>query len=382
MQMMRRKKMINVFGSRVSNRAVRYLKSSISNQWLGMGPNVRKFELEVQNRLGLRNFLLVDSGSNALYMAIYSLNLPPKSEIILPSFTWVSCAQSVLMAGHIPVFCDVDSNTYNVTIQTLQPHISKRTGAIMVVHYGGLPCEMDSIMSLGFPVIEDAAHAIDSYYNGRACGSIGDVGIYSFDAVKNLAMGEGGGITFKSDEAYQRARILRYSGIGKSGFEASTNGKSRWWEYNIVEPFIKMNPSDIHAAVGLEQIESLDRNQSIRKSIWLKYQNAFKELNWLICPVDPPSYSKHSYFTYTVKLNLNRDLFAKYMYESGIYTTLRYHPLHLNKLYNSKVKLKISEELNDTAISLPLHPNLSYNEIRYIINKVKSFPNYLMRNGL
>jgi aminotransferase len=374
--------MINVFGSRVSKKAIKYLKSSIYKQWLGMGPNVSRFELGIKSRLGLKNFLLVDSGSNALFMAIYGLNLPPKSEIILPSFTWVSCAQSVLMAGHIPIFCDVDEHTLNVTSQNIMPHINHRTGAIMVVHYGGLPCDMDSIMALGLPVIEDAAHAIDSSYKGEACGSIGDVGIYSFDAVKNLAMGEGGGITFRSDVAYQRAKILRYSGIGKSGFEASTHGKTRWWEYNIIEPFIKMNPSDIHAAIGLEQLESLDKNQSIRKFIWFKYQESFKELNWLICPVDSPLHSKHSYFTYTVKLKLNRDIFAKYMYDSGIYTTLRYHPLHLNDIYKSNIKLTNSEELNESAISIPLHPNLKQKEVNFIIKTIKSFPNYLEKNGL
>lgn len=369
--------MINVFGSKVSSKALKYLKDSIGKQWLGMGPNVRKFESDIKNRLGLNNFLLVDSGSNALFMAIYSLNLPPKSEIILPSFTWVSCAQSVLMAGHIPVFCDVDIKTYNITSETIYPHITSKTGAIMVVHYGGLPCEMDPIIKLGYPVIEDAAHAIDSTYKGISCGAIGDIGIYSFDAVKNLAMGEGGGITFKDTEAYQRAVILRYSGIGKSGFEASTHGKSRWWEYNIVEPFIKMNPSDIHAAIGIEQLESLDHNQSIRKKIWIKYQEQFKDLNWLECPIDPPFYSKHSYFTYTIKLKHDRDKFAKYMYDSGIYTTLRYHPLHLNGLYKSISNLSNSEKLNECAISIPLHPNLRQSEVNFIIKKVKSFPNYL-----
>jgi dTDP-4-amino-4,6-dideoxygalactose transaminase len=366
------KKMISVFGSRVSSGAIKYLKQSIFNQWLGMGPNVSLFERRFASRLDLPNFLLVDSGSNALFMAISVLDLPKNSEIILPSFTWVSCAQAILMAGHKPVFCDVDNETYNVTSELIKPFITDRTGAIMVVHYGGLPCEMQSIIDLGFPVIEDAAHAVDSKYNGYSCGAIADVGIYSFDAVKNLAMGEGGGITFRSEAHYQRAKIMRYSGIGKSGFEASTHGKSRWWEYNIVEPFIKMNPSDIHAAIGLEQLDNLDKLQAYRSKIWNTYQKELSKLDWLGLPQDAPKGSKHSFFTYTIKVN-KRDELARYLYEKGIYTTLRYHPLHLNDLYQSSSILPVSEKLNEIALSLPLHPNLKLKDVEFILAVINSF---------
>ena len=367
--------MISVFGSKVSNRAIKIIKRSIKNQWLGMGPNVNAFESRFKERLGLNNFLLVDSGSNALFMAVSILDLPPNSEIILPSFTWVSCAQSILMAGHIPVFCDVDYNSYNVTADLIKQHITDNTGAIMVVHYGGLPVEMKPILELGFPVIEDAAHAVDSKYHGMSCGSIGDVGIYSFDAVKNLAMGEGGGITFKKDSDYHRAKIMRYSGIGKSGFEASTNGKSRWWEYNIVEPFIKMNPSDIHAAIGLDQLDNLSKLQKIRRRWWYFYQNAFKGIEGLTLPLNEDGNKTHSFFTYTIKVQNKRDDLAKFLYESGIYSTLRYHPLHLNPIYDFNKSLSVTEKLNEEALSLPLHPNLNQKEVKYIVSKVIEFMN-------
>lgn len=365
--------MINVFGSKIGKKAIKYIEKSIDNQWLGMGPNVKAFEARFAKRLGLKNFLLVDSGSNALFMAVSILKLPPMSEIILPSFTWVSCAQSILMAGHIPVFCDVDLKTFNITAETIKPHITSNTGAIMVVHYGGLPCIMDPILSLGFPIIEDAAHAVDSYYRGNSCGSIGAVGIYSFDAVKNLAMGEGGGITFKRSEDFERAKLMRYSGIGKSGFEASTHGKIRWWEYNIVEPFIKMNPSDIHAAIGLEQLDNLTILQKKRAVLWRFYQESLKNIYWLFCPSSESEDSSHSFFTYTIKVIDKRDQLAKFLYDNGIYTTLRYHPLHMNDIYNSKSKLPNTEYLNEHALSLPLHPNLKMKDMKYIVKKVLEF---------
>ena len=257
--------MINVFGSKVGKEELAQVTESISNQWMGMGPKTKEFEKRMAERLKADKFILVDSGSNGLYLALTLLNLPAGSEVIVPSFIWVSCAQAVMLAGCVPVFCDVDIDSQNVTADLIKPHITDKTSAIMVVHYGGLAVEMDPILELGYPIIEDACHAVDSIYKGKACGTIGDVGVYSFDAVKNLSMGEGGGVVSNRKEAMERADVLRYCGIGKSGFEASTHGKERWWEYNIVEPFIKMNPSDIAAGIGLAQLSKLDELQQYRQ---------------------------------------------------------------------------------------------------------------------
>lgn len=362
--------MINVFGSKVGQEEITEVSESITKQWMGMGPKTKEFETKMADRLGIQHFLLVDSGSNGLYMAIKLLNLPAGSEIILPSLTWVSCAQAVLLAGCVPVFADVDINSQNITVDTIKEQISDKTGAIMVVHYGGLPVDMDPIMELGYPVIEDACHAIDSKYKGKPCGMIGDVGVYSFDAVKNLAIGEGGGVVSKHDEYMERATLLRYCGIGKSGFEASTHGKERWWEYNIVEPFIKMCPSDIAAGIGLGQLTKLDELQAYRKKIWDIYQEEFSRIETIDCPVDANEEDQHSYFTYFVRIP-NRDAVAKYLFEQGIYTTLRYHPLHMNPLYKSTAVLKNCEILNETGLNIPLHPSLTIDDVDFIVEKIK-----------
>ncbi len=364
--------MINVFGSKVGKEEIEQITDSISRQWMGMGPKTKAFENKMAERLHQEKFVLVDSGSNGLFMALSLLGLPKGSEVIIPSFTWVSCAQVVMMAGCKPVFCDVDIDSQNVTADLIKPHITPNTSAIMVVHYGGLPVDMDPILELGLPVIEDACHAVDSIYKGKFCGTMGDVGVYSFDAVKNLSMGEGGGVTSKDEGLMERADILRYCGIGKSGFEASTHGKERWWEYNIVEPFIKMNPSDIAAAIGLAQIEKLDELQAYRKRIWDIYQDEFLGVEWIKTPQNANEGDQHSYFTYFIRVP-HRDAMAKYLFENGIYTTLRYHPLHLNPLYQSKVVLPNSEVLNETGLNIPLHPSLSMNDVDQIVDRVKQF---------
>ena len=187
--------MISVFGSKVGEEEITEIRSSIEAQWMGIGPKTKAFELAFKERLGLPDFALLDSGSNSLYTAVKLLNLNPGAEVIIPSLTWIACAHAIVLAGCVPVFCDVELDSQNVSAENIAPHISPRTGAIMVVHYAGKPVDMEPILKLGFPIIEDAAHAVDSKLDGRPCGSMGTVGIFSFDSVKNLAMGEAGGVT-------------------------------------------------------------------------------------------------------------------------------------------------------------------------------------------
>ena len=365
--------MINVFGSKVGDEEIKEVSGSIHNQWMGMGPKTKEFEKRMAEKLSVDRFILVDSGSNGLYLGLKLMNLPVGSEVIVPSLTWVSCAQAVLLVGCKPVFADVDIESQNVTADTIKEQITENTSAVMVVHYGGLPVDLDPILDLGYPVIEDACHAVDSTYHGKACGTIGDVGVYSFDAVKNLAIGEGGGVVSSHPDYMERASLLRYCGIGKSGFEASTHGKERWWEYNIVEPFIKMCPSDIAAGIGLAQLDRLPSNQNRRREIWEIYQKEFRDLPSVSIPKDAEEGDRHSYFTYFIRIP-NRDKVAKYLFDKGIYTTLRYHPLHMNALYQNKQVLKNCEELNETGLNIPLHPGLSMNDVDFIVDEIKSCP--------
>lgn len=368
--------MITVFGSLVGDQEINNVSLCMKSQWMGFGKSVELFEKKYSEKYNLNNFAMVDSGSNALFMAVTLLNLPKNSEIILPSFTWVSCAQAILLAGHKPIFCDVDIETMNVRAEDIVKVITPKTAAIMVVHYAGLAVDMNPIINLGYPIIEDAAHAVDSTYEGKPCGSIGDLGIFSYDAVKNLTVGEGGGITSKSCELIDRAKIMRYCGIGKSGFDSAVSNassKKRWWEYNIQEPFIKMLPTNIAANIGLAQLDRIDELQQRRKVIWDTYQDEFKNDNKIITPQDAKNGDKHSYFTYCIRVP-KRDELAHFLLKEEIYTTLRYHPLHLNYLYSqTNIRLANCEQLNEDALSIPIHPRLTDIELEKVINKIKAF---------
>lgn len=366
--------MISVFGSKVGTEELEEIKTSLENQWIGIGPKTKLFEQKLKERLNLIDFIMLDSGSNSIYLALKLLNLPKGSEVILPAFTWISCATAVVLNNLKPVFCDVELDSQNVSSKIIEPKITKNTSAIMVVHYAGKPVRVDEIKQFGLPIIEDAAHAIDSKIGEVYCGGLGDVGIYSFDAIKNLAIGEAGGITSTHEDILKKARILRYCGIAKSGFEASSS-KNRWWEYDVVDFCFKMIPDDISASIGLAQISKLDENQKYRKYIWDTYQKEFKDISWIELPKDAQKDEQHSYFTYFIRLNNNkRDELANFLYKNGIYTTLRYQPLHLIPIYKSThLKLKNSEYLNEVGLNIPLHPNLSEQDIEYIITKIREF---------
>lgn len=368
--------MITVFGSLVGDEEIANVVACMRSQWMGFGKNVEVFEKKYMEKYCLPSFAMVDSGSNALFMAVKLLDLPPNSEVILPSFTWVSCAQAILLAGHRPVFCDVDLSTMNIRREYIEAKITNKTAAIMVVHFAGLAVDMDPILKLGYPVIEDAAHAVDSTYKTKPCGTIGDVGIFSYDAVKNLTVGEGGGITARLPERIERAKVMRYCGIGKSGFDsavANAGTKSRWWEYNIQEPFIKMLPTNLAASIGIAQLDRIDSLQVRRKEIWDTYQRELANVPGLITPAEAESGDRHSYFTYCIRVP-NRDELAHYLLSEQIYTTLRYHPLHLNPLYGQMdIRLPNSEQLNADALSIPIHPRLTDEEVTKVVENIKAF---------
>lgn len=359
--------MINVFGASLTDAELSAVRGPIEKSWMGMGTRVREFENSLTLRLGLNGLVMVDSGSNALFLAVRLLNLPPNSRIILPSFTWVACANAILLAGHIPVFADVDIHTHNLTPETVGKVLTKDVKAIMTVHYAGKPCDMDGFKTFGLPVIEDAAHAVDSYVGDKACGSMGDVGIYSFDSVKNLATPEGGAVTGNSD-ILDRAREYRFCGISKSGF--ANRKKDRWWEHDIKHIWPKMLPNDVSASIGLVQLSRLDQLQARRREIWERYS---RELDGLNLPVGPGPGEKHSYFTYLVRVKKGRDDLAKYLLDNTIYTTLRYHPLHLNGIYGSNVSLPVCELLNEQGLNLPLHPGLSDDDVDKVIKLVRAW---------
>ncbi len=369
--------MIKVFASKIGQEEIDEVKTTLESQWLGIGPKVNLFEKELAKRNNFKSVVMTDSCSNSLYSSIKLFEFPPGSEIIVPSLTFIACAHAIVLNNCVPVFCDVDYDTMNCSINTIAPLVTQKTSAIMVVHYGGKPVNMKPIIELGIPIIEDAACAIDSKIDNSYCGSLGDVGCLSFDSMKNLSAGEGGAVVAASSTFIEKMKKLRYCGISKSGVDSAKENKNRWWETEVSFASIRQMPNDIIASVALAQLRKLDVLQATRKRIWDIYQEEFKNLP-LNLPVNAAKNEQHSYFTYAIKFlprdgGSKRDKFAKYLYDKGIYTTLRYFPLHMMKFYKTNQNLPNTEIINETALNLPLHPALTDEEVDYIITSVRNF---------
>jgi aminotransferase len=366
-----RDELLQVFGSSFDDREVEAVRRALERGWIGMGPQVERFEEALGEHLGA-HVVMVNSGTSALQLAVELLELPPGSELVLPSFTWVGCANAVALAGHTPVFADVEADSANVSAGTVEPQLSERTGAVMPVHYAGKPARLDELAELGLPLLEDAAHAVDSALGGRPCGTIGRLGVLSFDSVKNLATPDGGAVVTADAELAERARRLRHCGIGSSGFER--RGEGRWWEHDIERPFPKLTPNDVSAAIGLVQLDKLDAAQERRREIWATYAEQLAGPGWLALPPGPAADERHSWFTYLVRVvDGRRDALAAALLDQGIYTTLRYSPLHRIGPYATGTPLPATERLADEGLNLPLHPRMTDSDVERVVAAISAF---------
>jgi dTDP-4-amino-4,6-dideoxygalactose transaminase len=365
-------RVIGVFGSVAGREELDELAPSVLDGWMGAGPKVREFEEAFSTRLGVP-FVMTNSGSSALHLAVAALDLPPGSEVIVPSFTWVACAHAVTLAGHRPVFCDVGLDTQNVDAASVERALSDRSAAIMVVHYAGRPARVDELAAFGLPILEDAAHAVDSTLGGRPCGTLGGAGVFSFDSVKNLATPDGGGICSPDLDVVERARALRYCGLSGTGFDRSGD-TGRWWEPDLAAVFPRTTPNDVSASIGLVQLRRLEGRQERRREIWGRLQAGLSGLDWLVLPGGPAADERHSWFTFLVRVaGGRRDALARHLLDRGVYSTLRYHPLHLSTLWGEQPRLPNCERLAEEALNLPLHPRLSDSDVDQVIDAVRSF---------
>ena len=249
----------------------------------------------------------------------------------------------------------------------------------MLLHYGGNPVQFDEIKEVSgdIKIIEDSCNTLFSKYKDRYCGALGDIGFFSFDAMKILVTGDGGMMTFQNDEYYEMALQYRYLGLVskiKSGVDSLKEDKKTWWEIELGSTSGRFVSNDIVSAIGLEQLKKADGFIS-RKDIWDTYKEELQNLDWLILPPEPEKDCTSSYFMFWLRIKNNwRNEFAQYMIDNGIYVTFRYYPLHLIEHYSqSDISLPVSEEISDTTINIPIHQNLDDNDVDTIIDVIKNF---------
>lgn len=339
----------------------------------GSGVGDSKFSEEFSNllkeNLDVRFALPTGSGTAALELACAIL-LKKGDEVLLPSFTFSSCANAILLSDAKPVFCDITMDTYNIDPEEIEKRITKNTKAIMVVHYAGFGCEMDKIMAIArkhdLYVIEDAAHALGAKYKGVSLGTIGDIGCFSFHGTKNAASGEGGAFVTNDKSMNKVAEIIREKGTDRSSFMRGEKKKYSW-----VKVGRSLILSDILSAIASEQVKKLDKITEMRRKNASYFQSRLKGLSGkLILPREPDNnYGNWHIFAIRVPRFARAEIIKK-LRLFGIEASFHYLPLHSSRMGKTlgykKRDLPITEEVASTLIRLPIYPALKKSEIDYM----------------
>ena len=368
--------MIPVFKPSIGDAELNALKESFSTGWLGLGPRTRQFEEEFARYIGTAYAVGTNSATAALHLGLRVLNVEG-GEVITTALTFVSTNHAILYNDAIPVFADVEEDTLNIDPADVARLVTPRTRAVMVVHYGGHACDMDPILKLagerGLSVVEDAAHGCGGEYKGKKLGSIGDVGCFSFHAVKNLTTGEGGMVTVSREEHASRLRTLRWLGITQSTYDRSGPRKYSW-EYSVEELGFKSHMNDIAAAIGLVQLGKLDSLNARRRGIVERYNFVLGTLPWVEVPVEKP-YTRSALHNYVIKVpaDVRNELIA-FLAEREIATSVHYVPNHLYPVYEPfKRSLPVTERVWKRLVTLPLFPDLTTAQVDHIVSSVQEF---------
>lgn len=353
---------------------MRYLKEVIDSGWWGLGPKTAEFEKKFAEYIGSKYALGLNSATAALHIALMCIDVKDQ-EVITPSMTFVSTNHAILYNGGIPVFSDIEPDNLNVTAEHIEKLITPKTKAIIVVHYGGYACDMDSIMDLAnkhnLIVIEDCAHACGGKYKDKMLGSIGHFGSFSFQAVKNLSTGDGGMLTTNNEEWAARIKKLRWVGISKDTFDRGA-GNSYDWFYDVTELGYKYHMNDIMAAIGLAQFEKLEWMNDRRRCFSEQYRKAFSGIPEIECPT-VKDYMFPACHNFVIKVE-KRDELRAHLMQKGITTGVHYYPNHLYKMYKPYYRsLPNTESVWKKLMTLPLYPGITKDEIDMIIINIMEF---------
>ena len=362
-----------------------YIKEAVEKNGMicGDGRFTKKCSQWMKERFQTKNVLLTTSCTHALEMAAFLADIQPGDEVIMPSYTFVSTADAFVLRGATCVFVDIRPDTMNIDETKIEEAITEKTKAIVPVHYAGVSCAMDEIMAIAkkynLKVVEDAAQGVNAFYKGKALGTIGDFGCYSFHETKNYSMGEGGAILFQDDRYLEPAEILREKGTNRSQYFRGQIDKYTWVGYGS-----SYLPSDMNAAYLWAQLEEADKINDKRLSIWNFYHEELKELEDKGVLERPyiPEYATHNAHMYYIKvkdLRVRTKLLA-YLKEHGILSVFHYVPLH-SATAGKKFGRFHGEDVYTTKESerlcrLPMYYSLSLEEAAEVVKALKEFPEY------
>lgn len=350
------------------------VRAVLESGWLTMGEVTARFEEEFKAYTGAKYAFAVSNATVALHMACLALGIGAGDEVIVPSLTFVATANAVRYTGATPVFADITSaDDLTVSLSSLRQALSARTRAVMVMHYAGYPCAMEAICewagARGLPVIEDAAHAVGSFLNGKHLGTWGAAGCFSFFSNKNLSTGEGGMIVTDDDALAAQFKLLRSHGMTSLTWDRH---QGHAWSYDVVTTGYNYRIDELRAALGRVQLARLESNNARRRELTALYRELLLEL----CPgvhlpfEGHPGVSAHHIMPVLLPEGADRIRFMEHMKENGIQTSIHYPPIHTFSAFKGAALggggLAITEEIAAREVTLPLYPAMTEEQARLV----------------
>ena len=371
-----------IFGSpKIEQEEIDEVVDSLKSGWISTGPKVAKFETLFKNYIGSKHALSLNSCTAGLHLSMIVAGLKSEDEVITTPMTFGATANAILHSGAKPVFADINLPNMNIDPASIEEKITPKTTAILTVHFAGRPCNMKKIKEVAqkhhLIIIEDAAHALEATYHGQKIGVIGDLTVFSFYVTKNLVTGEGGMITTDNDTYAEKIQTYALHGMSKGAWKRYSDEGFK--HYRIVYPGFKYNMMDIQAALGIHQLQRIEKYLMRRKQIWQSYDDAFKNLP-LETPPPPEENTRHARHLYTILLRLeelkaDRDTIQQALYQENIGTGIHFISLHLHPYYQKTFGYKRDDFPNaayvsERTISLPLSAKLTDEDVNDVIQAV------------
>jgi dTDP-4-amino-4,6-dideoxygalactose transaminase len=363
------KRHIRLSKASISEAELEAVQRPLKNEYLGMGKEVAAFEEELTAYLG-RPVACIVNGTAALHLALQAVGVGSGDEVLVPSLTYVASFQAIAAAGAVPIACDVDPYTCTLNVADLRLRLTKRTKAIMPVHYGGAVGHLDEVYEFarqhGLRVIEDAAHAFGTLHHDLPVGATGDIVCFSFDGIKNITSGEGGCIVSDDDEVMRYVRDARLLGV-ENDTEARYSGK-RSWDFDVTAQGWRYHMSDIMASIGRVQLARRAELASRRQQLAAQYVDLLSDLLTVRPILTNFDAIVPHIFPVRIAGLVDRDGLRSRMRERGIETGVHYRPNHTLSLFagHARQPLPVTESIYPELLSLPLHPDLTESDVRYV----------------
>lgn len=363
----------------ISEEEINEMVDTLRSGWLSMGPKTIKFEEEFNKYIGSKKSVAVNSWTAAGHLTLEAFGIEKGDEVIVPTMTFPATAEIVCYFGAKPVIVDVDEDTLNISLEAIQKAITPKTKAIIPVHYGGQPCDLDEINELAkinnLKVLEDAAHSLPATYKGKKIGTISDVTCFSFYATKTLSTGEGGMICTNDEEIAERCAIMRLHGINRDAWKRYSEAGS--WYYEVVAPGYKYNFTDLQASLGIPQLKKVDTMWNWRKSIAEKYFEGLKNLDSITLPTVKRD-RESSWHLFPIRLNLemltkNRAQIIEELKRRDIGVGVHFMPVHQHLYYNETFNLDdknypVASAAFPRLMSLPIYPGMTDHSVEKVIS--------------